>query len=147
MAQPLRDLIAARSPGSPHLVVQTEGEGHVPTIKPGAAHEVVDAFIDGILDKNPAFPFEPTISPVGDPTSDPTRPPTLLIDSPTTPYPTVSPPSSTPPSTTSPIAKPKPICKDNENYRYNDETRKHVFGLARSRTVLTIFARRKRCSE
>lgn len=47
MAQPLKDLIASQ-PGSTHEVAQFEGEGHVPTIKIGAAHEVVDAFIDRV---------------------------------------------------------------------------------------------------
>jgi hypothetical protein len=57
MAQPLKDLIADQ-PESPHEVVQIEGEGHVPTIQEGASHDVVDAFINRVLTKNPEFPFK-----------------------------------------------------------------------------------------
>lgn len=44
MAQPMIDIIEAQ-PNSPHGLVAIEDEGHVPTIKPGAAHDVVDTFI------------------------------------------------------------------------------------------------------
>lgn len=44
MAQPMKDIIEAQ-PNSPHGLAEKEEEGHVPTTKPGAAHDVVDTFI------------------------------------------------------------------------------------------------------
>jgi hypothetical protein len=57
MAQPLNDLIAAL-PDSPHKVAQLPGEGHVPTINAGAAHDIVDRFLEAAsaVVRNPSFP-------------------------------------------------------------------------------------------
>ncbi len=67
----LSEVIDAAS-GSPHQVALFEGEGHVPTIKPSASHDVVDAFLEGILATNPPHPF------ASDPTGDDRAPEVLL---------------------------------------------------------------------
>jgi len=83
MAQPLKDLIAARKPESPHKVVLLPGEGHVPTTKAGAAHDIVDSFLEDALARNPSFPFAgegPTTAPTTDfVMSNSAAPPTATI--------------------------------------------------------------------
>jgi hypothetical protein len=72
MAQPIIDLIAAQ-PGSPHMVAQLPGEGHVPTVNAGGANDIVDSFLEGVMARNPVFPFAGTN-------------PDLRTESPTAPY-------------------------------------------------------------
>ena len=77
MAQPLRDLIKdlEAGPGTLHVVAQIAGEGHVPTTKPGAAHGVVDAFINRTIAKEQAHPFASPPTPTANlTTSAPTGP-------------------------------------------------------------------------
>ncbi|MFT6400278.1 MAG: hypothetical protein ACJAYU_005049, partial [Bradymonadia bacterium] len=56
VAAGLTEVIEA-APASPHRVALFVGEGHVPTINPGASHDVVDAFLDDILATDPPYPF------------------------------------------------------------------------------------------
>ena len=56
MAADLADVLSAQ-PDSPHQLALFEGEGHVPTIHAGPAQDVVDAFIDNILQASPPLPF------------------------------------------------------------------------------------------
>lgn len=98
VAQPLKDLIQGMDaePGTLHAVALFEGEGHVPTTKPGAAHDVVDAFIDRTISKETSPPFAsppaPTTTlatppPVGEPAPGVTltEPPTASTAGPTAP--------------------------------------------------------------
>ena len=98
VAQPLKDLIQGMDAesGTLHAVVLFEGEGHVPTTKPGAAHDVVDAFIDRTISKETSLPFAsppaPTTTlatppPVGEPAPGVTltEPPTASTAGPTAP--------------------------------------------------------------
>lgn len=52
----LRQAVAAQ-PDSPHQVSLLDGQGHTPTNNPSPAHDVVDAFIGGVLVTNPPYPF------------------------------------------------------------------------------------------
>mgnify|MGYP007048296826 CR=1 FL=1 len=55
MAYPL-EVVAAR-PENSLWVANIEGEGHVPSIDPGIANDIVDDFVKGVLAQNPEFPF------------------------------------------------------------------------------------------
>jgi len=53
----LRQAVAAQ-PNSPHQVSLLDDQGHTPTNNnPSPAHDVVDAFIGGVLVTNPPYPF------------------------------------------------------------------------------------------
>ncbi|MDZ7784999.1 MAG: hypothetical protein U5K56_19325 [Halioglobus sp.] len=52
----LRQAVAAQ-PDSPHQVSVLDGQGHTPTNNPSPAHDVVDAFIEGVLLTTPPYPF------------------------------------------------------------------------------------------
>ena len=56
MAQPMKDIIDTL-PDSPHGLAQMKGEGHVPTIKPGASHDIVDTFIVASIQYSNNYPF------------------------------------------------------------------------------------------
>lgn len=73
MAQPLKALIQdlEAGPGTLHAVAQIVGEKHVPTIKPGASHDVVDAFINRTISKVQALPFASSPTPTTNPSPSP----------------------------------------------------------------------------
>ena len=56
VAEPL-ELVAARPDNSLRLE-NFDNEGHVPTMDPGIANDVVDDFLNEVLEQNPEFPFE-----------------------------------------------------------------------------------------